>query len=447
MFDSEPPKAADVDPKAAATPAPTAKATATPAPTATAAATPAPNPEAVEKPKRKSTPPAKIIQAPDPTIGDLVTQATTAAVTAAMKASQTPAAPKVEIQEPELPEDIAEDLSAYRAMANINPKYKGLAEKVVEFSRKGGVEDQYMAVWKKANPGKEYDSEDEEHEDFYSTKAPDFSETDLKRATKAVLKQEMQEEVERKFAPRLDEQRIQQISREVEPVLAQASYAITSSALSGIGEDLLKIASEKGDAGLEEADPLALQVVSELVPKYESLAHEVVRVFSGVTKVANSPSSVHLQINDIASNLDQAISGIEPEHRWKPVVKNGRIVGHQQFASFRDYARMTPEQQSQHWIIGQEEILARVSALVRHEAKAKYDNVMNSATKTIGAKSGRKQQEATPQGEPAATVTASPKLSSPSIGSSTPTPTPKGGDATDTGRAGSAFARRWGGMV
>jgi len=441
MTAPEAPKDAAVVSKEEATPAPAAPATAAPAPTA-----PVTDPAAVEKPKRKSTPPAKIIQAPDPTMGELVTKATTAAVTAAMKASQTPTAPKVEIPEPELPEDIAEDLSAYRAMADIHPKYKGLAEKVVEFSRKGGVEDQYMSVWKKANPGKEYDSEDEEHEDFYSTKAPDFSETDLKKATKAVLKQEMQEEVERKFAPRLDEQRLQQISREVEPVLAQASYTITSSALSGIGEDLLKIASEKGDAGLEEADPLALQVVTEIVPQYESLAHEVVRVFRGVTKVDDSPSHVHRQINDIALKLDQAISGIDPENRWKPVVKNGRVVAHQQFASFKEYSGMTPEQQSQHWIIGQDEVLAHVSALTRQAVKARYDKVMASATKTIGAKSGRKQQETAPQGEPAAPAPASPKLSSPSIGSSTPTPTPKGGEATDTGRPGSAFARKWGGM-
>lgn len=428
------------------TPAPTTeKKEATPA-TPTTPVTQAAGDPPAEKPKKKSTPPSKIIQAPEPSMGEMVTQAATAAATAAIKATQPAPSPKVEAPTPELPDDIAEDLAAYKAMEEMSPKYRGLADKVVEFSKKGGIEEQYINQWKKANPGKEFDSDDEDHEDFYATKAPDFSETDLKKATKQVLKRELQEDMDRRITPKLEEQRVQQIAKEVEPVLAQTSYNLTATALGVLGDDLLKIAAEKGDAGLEEADPLALQVVGEVLPQYEAMAHEVVRVFSGVSKVAEKPSQLHSQINDLALKLDHAVSQVEPEHRWKPVVRNGKVVGHQQFASFAEYQKMSPEQREQHWIIGQDEVVAHIGSLARGAVKGRYDKLMASAQRTIGAKSG--QKTATTPATVTPTVAATPvaKPSSPSFGSASPTPTPKGGEANDTARPGSRFARAWGGV-
>lgn len=406
--------------KKSETPPPAETATQTPA-----AAAPSTTEPPAEKPK-KTKAPAKIIPAPEPQIGEVVTRAATEAAVAAVKATQ----PKVEAApEPELPRDIQRKLEVYKELEESDQKYKGLAKKVVEFSKKGGIEEQYITEWKKANPGKQFDPEAEDHEEFYAKNAPDYDENDFEVAKEQIIERRAVEKARKALEPELQKQRHREIEREVEPAIAQASYSVATSALGAISEDLVKVATEKGDAGLEEADPLALQIVSQVIPAYEPLAHETVRLFSGLSKYdEKKPSPTHQRINEIALQLDHAIGGLDREQAVKPIVKNGRVVGYQRFATYAEWSAMSEADRQAHWVVGQDEVLAHISALAKRDSKTAYDRVVSAAAKTLGAKTGQKANAATaPQPQQTTTSTATPPPS-PSLGGGNQTPTPTGGE-------------------
>lgn len=404
--------------------------------------TPAPAPEPAQEKPKKTKAPAKIIAAPEPPIGEVVAKAATEAAVAAVKATQPKPAP---VPEPEIPKDIQRKLDYYKEMEELDPKYKGLAQKVVEFSKKGGIEEQYIAQWKKANPGKQFDADDEEHEDFYSTNAPDYDEQDFETVREQVIERRAVEKAKKAMEPELQKQRLREVEKEVEPMLAQASYSIAAGALGAISEELVKIASEKGDAGLEEADPLALQVASQVIPAYEPVAHEAIRLFSNLAKL-DEDNPVHQQVNRIALELDSAIGQVDRDQAVKPVVKNGRVVGYLQFATYAEWQAMSPAQRKNHWIVGQDEVLARIAAVAKHETKTRYDRIVAAASKTLGAKTGQKKMEAAsvkPAQTPTPVATPPP---SPTISSSTPSPTPSAGDNAGLTGKRAAFAKALGVM-
>lgn len=408
------------------------------------AATPEPEKKDEPKPKKQKAP-AKIIQASeiDP---EAITRAATSAAVAAVQATkeQEPKKPKEEV---ELPKDIERRLDYYKELEALDPRYKGITEKVVAFSKKGGAEDQYIAAWKKENPGKEYDPDSEDHEDFYRTNAPDYEEADFEAARETVIERRAVEKAKKAMEPTFEKQRKAQIEKETAPKLDQASYSVIAGSLGAIDEGLLKVAQEKGDQGLEETNPLAAQIVSEVVPQYEALAHEAVKVFNGLVKVnPEKPAASHRQLDSIALKLNDAIGRIaeeDPNQALKPIVRGGRTVGYKQFATYEQYQRLGDDERDNYWIVGEDEVLAHISALAAREVKAKYDRVVTAAEKALGAKTRqsapekkeeKKAESATPTATPAKSVT---------VGASSQTPTPTGGAAKDDSAPGAKFAKSW----
>lgn len=406
-----------------------------------------PPPETLKpEPKtKKQKAPAKIIQASEIDT-EAVTKAATTAAVAAVQATRD-AEPKKPKEEIELPKDIERRLDYYKELESLDTRYKGISEKVVEFSKKGGIEDQYIAQWKKENPGKEFDPESDEHEDFYRTNAPDYDENDFEAAREAVIERRAVEKAKKAMEPTIEKQRRAQIEKEVAPKLDQASFSLIAGSLGAIDEDLIKVAQEKGDDGLEEVNPLAAQVVGEVVPQYEALAHEAVKLFSGVVKVnPEKPAAAHRQLDSIALKLNDAIGRIaeqDPSQAVKPVIRGGRVVGYKQFATYADWQQMSEEERQIHWIVGEDEVLAHISALAANEVKSRYQRVVTAAEKALGAKTRqsapekkeeKKQETSTPSATPTKSVT---------VGASSQTPTPTGGAAKDDSAPGSKFAKMW----
>lgn len=407
-------------------------------------------PKTEEKPKeepqrKKQTAPKQLKTAPtqDPSV---IAKAAAEAAVAAVEASRKQA-PAAKEPDPELPKDIARKLDYYKELEELDPKYKDITQKVVEFSKKGGIEERYIAEWEKANPGQKFDSDDEAHTPFYDKYSPDYDEDDLEVAKERVIERRAVEKAKKAMEPKLHEQQRKAVEASSQEDLDSASAEIATSTLEAISKDLLAVAQEKGDAGVAAEDPLALQVANEVLPKHESLAHEAIRLFRNLVE-PSSRNPVHTQINDIALGLNEAISAVvaqDPRQGMKPVFRGTRVVGYQQFASLQAYAAMGAEERRGYWTVSEDEVLAHIKASAGHEAKSRYEQILAAAQKTFGSKTRQaKPAEATKPAVEKPTESGAP-AKSPTVGATSSTPTPTAGESKSQGGKGGSFARIWAG--
>jgi hypothetical protein len=398
----------------------------------------------VEAPKEEPKPkaPKKIIKAPQQPIGDVVTAAATQAAVAAVNAmNRNQPAPVV--PEPELPKDIQRKLETYRELEAVDPKYKGLAEKVVEFSKTGGIEDQYIAAWKKDNPGKKFDHEAEEHEEFYSANAPNYDEDDFEVAREAVITRRVEQKVTQSLAP--ERERLEQAKRteQIAPEIDLAKNRVLAGALEIIDPELLKAAQEKGDAGVSEINPLALQVVEEVAGEFDPIIEVTANLFGRVTKFEDS-NPLHAQVHDVADKLESAISGIDPDQSLKPVVKGGKVIGYQKFTTHAEWRQMTPAQRQQHWVIGKDEVLMHFESLAKKRAKSRYDSILGAAQKAIGAKTGQARPAKQTEQPPATPTVSTPPEESVTVSSSMTASTPSPTAGNSKSEKGAEVFKMWG---
>ena len=390
--------------------------------------------EPEKKPVKKTKVPDKIIPASE-LLGesneDVVTKAATAAATAAVKA-MAPREEKAKEEQVELPKDIQKQLDAFKELES-REEYKGITKQVVDFKKKGGVEDQYIRQWKKSNPGKPYDPEDDDHTEFYEENDPttkfESLADDLESAKETLIERRVEQRVESRLKPKIDEQRDEARRKELEPQIAQTRDSAIFSAVEAISPELAKTLREKGGEAVGDEDPMAFQVVEDVVPKYLPVIEEAARLFSGVSAVAKSgPSQEQSRVIESLNELNDYIAAQDQSVRVRALQTNRGTV-YQRFVPFGEFHQLPPEQQAKSWTVTGDDVIAWIQAKQNNEIKARYDRLTTAASKRFGGKPG--QESAKPngqqaQGKAASTATSSP---SPSIGSGAPAPVPAGGES------------------
>lgn len=391
--------------------------------------------EPEKKPVKKTKVPDKIIPASE-LLGepneDAVTKAATAAATAAVKAMAPKEEKAKEEQVVELPKDIQKQLDAFKELES-REEYKGITKQVVDFKKKGGVEDQYIRQWKKANPGKPYEPEDDDHTEFYEENDPttkfESLADDLESAKEALIERRVEQRVESRLKPKIDEQRDEARRKELEPKIAQTRDSAIFSAVEAISPELAKTLREKGGEAVGDEDPMAFQVVEDVVPKYLPVIEEAARLFSGVSAVAkNGPNQEQSRVIESLNELNDYIAAQDQSVRVRALQTNRGTV-YQRFVPFGEFHQLPPEQQAKSWTVTGDDVIAWIQAKQNNEIKARYDRLTTAASKRFGEKPG--QDAAKPngqqaQGKAASTATSSP---SPSIGSGAPAPVPAGGES------------------
>lgn len=400
------------------------------------AATPPEKPtEPEKKPAKKTKVPDKIIPASEllgESSEDAVTKAATAAATAAVKAMAPAREEKVKEEQVELPKDIQKQLDVFKELES-REEYKGITKQVVDFKKKGGVEDQYIRQWKKANPGKPYDPEDDDHTEFYEENDPttkfESLADDLEAAKEALIERRVEQRVESRLKPKIDEQRDEIRRKELEPQIAQTRDSAIFSAVEAISPDLAKTLREKGGEAVGEEDPLAFQVVEDVAPKYLPVIEEAARLFSGVSTVAKGgPNQEQSRVIESLNELNDYIAAQDQSVRVRALQTNRGTV-YQRFIPFGEFHQLPPEQQAKAWTVTGDDVIAWIQAKQNNEIKARYDRLTTAASKRFGGKPG--QEAAKPNGQQphakaSSTATSSP---SPSIGSGAPAPVPAGGES------------------
>lgn len=216
-------------------------------------------------------------------------------------------------------------------------RYKDVAKKYAESLAKVAA---YQAAWEKENPGKEFDPEAEEHNEFFNKvevkwEDDDYTEAlaDLK-ATEKVTK--VREELTAKDAAAKEEQRkaglVPTVYAEQKRVGKTLFSAIGDGFENIIGDDL-KV-NQEALAKLRAEDPIIAEFVIGQAGHLEALASETAKLFNGMSQYnPENPQPIHRDIVEFAIEAERVMSEQAPEDQLDG--QGRKFLTNQQYAAER----------------------------------------------------------------------------------------------------------------
>jgi len=245
---------------------------------------------------------------------------------------------KAEEPEPEPQEDNSAELEVLEELELTNARYKGIRDATEKFWKK---EEKYAQEWKKVNAGQEFDPEGAEHEDFYAKEQPKYEEEDLASARRRV---ETRRIIKEEIAPTRDmvgketgRLREEMLMRSEGPALQKIAYDSVTRMLQQSAPDLAKLATnDKGQIVLteeslkkiEEADPIALEILNEEAEQLRNLVIELEKLWRypgaypanddfAITMANGHTYHPHRDLLGFASRLEKDISELQKDETKK----------------------------------------------------------------------------------------------------------------------------------
>jgi hypothetical protein len=321
----------DAPPEAQTRPASMPAAEPPPAAPAAPAAAPA-------APAATPPPPARTESEPGPSTAQIISQAARETAREVAQALR-PAEPERPVEpEIELSEEDKKDLPVLQYLERTNPKkYGGLVAATMKYFKDHY---EYAQGWLEANPGKDYNPDDEEHAGWIAEHQPpnvsreeiDDARVDMRVEAKfnAEIKPKFdQQEAERAFQASLPtiagevDNAVKMLVRGVDPALA----------------DLLKDASGKevlSDATIakvDEADPIAKEIMDKIVG--EELEPMILELGKTVNipgyKLTPGRNPVHAQISNFVA---------EKEAQLRKAPQHEQVLDGKRWVSLDEYARL-----------------------------------------------------------------------------------------------------------
>lgn len=209
-------------------------------------------------------------------------------------------------------------------------KYKG-RDLVKETTAFWDKEQAYITNWRKENPGKKFNENDEEHEEFYSQSAPTIADSDLKQAEIRIAVQEEAEKIadkkmkerlaplEQKMRENERQQRETQVAAKVDQSINQAVAQLAVAALPEM-KDVIKNGpfTKQAAAAIKEKDPAAYAALNDEAHALRVLVRETERMDQLGEHFEYNPNAreelangtvlrPHQEIVDTAVSLEQRI--------------------------------------------------------------------------------------------------------------------------------------------
>jgi ribosomal protein L7/L12 len=191
-----------------------------------------------------------------------------------------------------------------------NPKYKGISER---YSESIVALQEYAKKWEVEHPGKTFDEEDAEHEDFFKTHDVDWADEDFDDARIAEAADRI---VDQKLRPTQKElESLQKENRlnksQAEIKLAQDDAARTFWAKFGDGYgDIVDANGNVNATKLEElakTDPEGLRVMVDAARAIDVEAAEIHKLYAGLVENDVKGNPAHRNINAFVANMEQAL--------------------------------------------------------------------------------------------------------------------------------------------
>jgi len=273
----------------------------------------------------------------------IAAEAATAATREALK-SVTPISKLIK-DEPPKPEDLFDPVDRHeyevaKFMSETNPKFKGAERVIAEQVRKANT---YADQWEAKNPGKVFDPDDEEHNDFFDAQKKPWTDLEFKKAEHNFLnKDSSKEEIQRVQEPLLEKiKKLEesQAESDVSPIVQQTHIAAAAVIARSIGEDVLNKVSKEGFDKLAESDPVTAEVLAEQVHGILPMIDLMIKIDDPKGRFKFDPK------NELHQQWQDYLISKEAEHYGKDDGHGRTLVGRSEFS------KMNGAQQSKHWYL------------------------------------------------------------------------------------------------
>lgn len=343
-------------------------------------------------------------------------------------------AAKADKKAPEVKVDPDADLTAAdknalrvaKFMAEQSPDMKGREGEYRAFLK---AEKEYVSKWQKENPGKDFDGDDEDHEEFYSMSTPEWSSGDEFRHAETEMIAD--EKVTRKLAAHTAAETKRAMTARIEENSSKSANLGAKAIFEAAG------VKAKTFAELAEADPVAAEAV-------EAVGGETASLMATAEQLL-TPSTPHRASKDnpLHASLMVRVSGYEQEmlaaRTESPEAMYWKMADGitRQFATLDEWNGMSEKDRAGHYTPWLHPELVR--PLLIRDGKDKLATVIEkkrSAALAVARKSGWKEPETVPDAKAAEVkkepeAKAPPRKNPPSMGDEKVSTDKKSGGAKD----------------
>lgn len=298
--------------------------------------------------------------------------------------------PKPEEDLSALSPDERYELEVFQVMAKTDQaKYGDLPKKFTDVARATA---RYKLQWEKDNPGETFNPDDSDHDAFFSKHQVRYDRKEFRRAENKLANEGAPqdpkiEQIEKTQREILAKEKV----RELEPVIHKTWATHAEAMVEAIDPAILKAFKEGGKDKMLAEFPEESVEVMQAGEALSVVTQESYKLLEGDGLFEPSPGNrVHQRILETIRK-QEAIIPLQPKaDRLDP---DGR-----DFATWEQWANMSPQQQSNHWHLGPEEVVDIISRDIAARVKYELDRINKIAESKI------KRQSAPKGGDKPATV-------------------------------------------
>lgn len=269
------------------------------------------------------------------------------------------------------------DLAVFSEMES-DPKYNGIKDRYVDYLTKLS---QYKANWKKENPSSDFSLDDLEHEEFITSVQPDYDVDDFTDARITVKARGLMAEQERSYRSEIDELRSSVEESNMKGELQTASNASIAEVVKIADESYLKVVQDGGGDALKDADPVAHDILNDVLAKNEKAFYELEKLTHPTKRFKlNTNNETHKMLVDFAIRKEGDISNLPVGEQ----MHEGR-----RFATTKQWARMGEAQRANHWHLEPAHIKAMYISDVGNQAKDRIGKQRDVFEKYLKHKTGK----------------------------------------------------------
>jgi hypothetical protein len=327
-----------------------------------------------------------------------------------------------------IPESVKKLRPVYEELHKANPdKYPAdLSYRMARFIQ---AEQERADKWEAENAGQTYDSESEEHSDWYEKNQPKIDQDDVIDARATVKANEI---IEKRIAPRQAEAEAKIERQQLDPELRGAAMSLGVSILKAVDSEFKDgIEPMAAMDSLGKRDPIAAEAAFVADDTFSRVVYEAGLLWNGVQKF-NPQSQVHKHAMQILEDFEGALSQAPRDKIRK---------GNKDWLPVAQYAQLQENQRGSFYTTEYNDLVDYVRLHVAPQAaKAYYENKSSKNREIVEKNAERygytKSGAGNSPQKSAAQAAASPQVqrSSPSVpsgGPSVPSPSPNGADAND----------------
>ncbi len=328
--------------------------------------------KAKEEPKTVVTKRKPVLQAADPM--RVAAEAAGAAAGEAVKAAMSRVSatqPNAGAAEDELPSDFRHDYEVAKYLAANNPKYRDAPEAILnEFARS----EDYARRWEEANPGKAFDPNSEDHDEFYAGLGRPWDEHEFRNAEVDMRAEQIAEKKIGQSSAKLRDFEERNARTELAPVAAQTINTVAVLLAKHTNEAAHDIIVKEGFSKLQESDPITADALVEALDRLSPRIQTAIFVDDPDQRITFDPKKNREQAEWLRYLFDKEAqySGQQDER--------GRI-----FASRSEFVKLPPEQQARRWYLTPDHLISEMVAEAVEEVKAKVEKERERGKKVAAA--------------------------------------------------------------